>query len=84
MIDLMLKDSGVPTICDDGDGLGPFVQAIDPDAHRAGHQRRESTDTETTFKKLRYFGIFDCQFRVDQDMKRNLPSAVQSAATCSK
>lgn len=74
MIDLVLKDSGIPAVGDDRHGLRLFIEALDPDTHSARNDGRESGETEATFKKFDGFGTVDYQLRIDQNMKRNRPA----------
>ena len=74
VIDLMLKDSGVPAGCVNRHGLRLFIQAFDSHLPGARDNRGETRDTQTALKEFGNLEVRKIQFRIDQHMERHRPA----------
>ncbi len=70
VIDLVLKDAGIPARSFDLPWLGIFVETLHTNTAVTRNQRGVSVDAEAAFEKLDFLVPDGCQFRVDDDVER--------------
>ena len=74
VIDLVLKDSGIPTLRLDHDRVGSFVQTVHMNTPRTRDNRCKTRHAEATFEEFDRFVAVNDQLRINYNVERYWPA----------